>query len=363
MKKKTVVLVIPSLHAGGMERVMAELAGYFLNKPYINLHLVLYGIKREIFYALPSNLMIHKPAFEFDNSQRFISTVKTLFFLRRKLHSLKADAILSFGEYWNSFVLLSILGKKMPVFVSDRCQPDKNMGRIQEFLRKWLYPKAKGIVAQTVTAASIYQKNIGHKNIEVIGNPIRIIKSGLEDKKENTVLTVGRLIETKHHDELIKLFVKINLTGWKLIIVGDDAQKQNNMRRLQQLVTQLNATDKIILAGSRQNVEAYYNSSKIFAFTSSSEGFPNVVGEAQAAGLPVIAFDCISGPSEMIADNENGFLIPLFNYQLFQQKLTQLMLNEKLQLSMGTTAKKSIQKYSIDNIGFAFEKFILEEKQ
>jgi glycosyltransferase involved in cell wall biosynthesis len=356
-----IVFIIPSLHPGGMERVMSELAGYFSTKKDIELHLVLYGINRDVFYQIPENIHIHKPDFEFDGSSRLISSVKTCWFIRKKLTSLKPDAVLSFGEYWNSFVLLSLIGKRLPVYISDRCQPDKYLGKTQEFLRSWLYPKSAGIIAQTKVAEMIYQQKSLHNNIKVIGNPIRNIHSQIGIPKENIVLSVGRLIATKHHDELIRLFVKISQPAWKLVIVGDDALKQKNMVRLQRLIDDLAATDKVILAGKQSDVESYYRRSKIFAFTSSSEGFPNVIGEAQSAGLPVIAFDCVAGPADMISDSVNGYLVPLFDFEMFQQKLADLMLDENLQISMGAAAKASIAQYNVDSIGASFKNFILGE--
>jgi glycosyltransferase involved in cell wall biosynthesis len=131
------------------------------------------------------------------------------------------------------------------------------------------------------------------------------------------------------------------------------------MIRLQTLVKELGATDKVILAGKQSNVEQFYLKSRIFAFTSSSEGFPNVIGEAMAAGLPVVAFDCVAGPSEMITDNENGYLIPLFDYKLFQEKLSVLMNDDLLRTNMGLKANQSIRKFDVEHIGNRFFKFVL----
>ncbi len=350
---------MPSLHAGGMERVMSELAVYFSTKSNIELHLILYGIKRDIFYQLPQNITIHKPVFEFNDSNRTTSSMKTLWFIRKKIIALNANAVLSFGESWNSFVLLALLGKKLPVYVSDRCQPNKDLGKKQEFLRRWLYPKAKGIIAQTDVAKDIYRKKNLHQNIKVIGNPIRNIIADSRVQKENIVLSVGRLITSKHHDELIRLFVRINQPGWKLIIVGDDALKQQNMIRLKMLIEDLDATDRVILAGSQSDVESYYRRSKIFAFTSSSEGFPNVIGEAQSAGLPVIAFDCIAGPADLIQNNQNGYLVPLFDYKQFEEKLAYLMNDKQLRESMGTNAQESVKQFEVSKIAEQFYRFII----
>jgi glycosyltransferase involved in cell wall biosynthesis len=133
------------------------------------------------------------------------------------------------------------------------------------------------------------------------------------------------------------------------------------MERLQRLVADLGATSKVELAGKQYNVEEYYLKSKIFAFTSSSEGFPNVIGEAMSAGLPVVAFDCIAGPAELIRDGENGFLVPLFDYALFQEKLELLMDDEQLREKFGRAATVSIQRFSVSSIGNKFYSFLLNQ--
>ena len=131
------------------------------------------------------------------------------------------------------------------------------------------------------------------------------------------------------------------------------------MNNLKKLIQVLNAEDKVILAGNQAEVKSYYLKSKIFAFTSNSEGFPNVIGEAQSAGLPVISFDCVAGPSEMIKDGNNGFLIPLFDYDMFKLKLKLLMDDSSLRERFGKKGKEAIKKYSVNVIGEQYYKFIL----
>lgn len=356
---KTICLVIHSLQAGGMERVMSEVANHFSMKQNVKVHLLLYGIKRDIFYPLSSNITIHKPSFLFNEDKRMISTLKTILFVRRKIIQINPDTILSFGEYWNSLVLIATMGLRYPVYVSDRNQPDKSLGKTHDLLRKWLYPFAKGVIAQTNKAKEIFNSTYRQKNIAVIGNPVRTIFNAEAKKQENIVLTIGRLINSKHHDKLIEMFVNINEPGWKLVIVGYDHLKQKNHQRLQTLIDELKARDKVELAGKQANVEEYYLKSKVFAFTSSSEGFPNVIGEAMSAGLPVVSFDCVAGPSEMIVNNENGFLVPLFDYKQFEEKLSLLMKNAGLREQMGDKSKDYIRKFDVKNIGDQLYDFIL----
>jgi len=354
-------LVIPTLQAGGMERVMSELAGYFCQKGDLEVHMVLYGNNTNVFYKVPGNLEIHKPKTIFNNRLRHIYTIGRLFYLRHKVKGINPDSVLSFGEYWNSFVLVALFGLPYPVYVSDRCSPGEKFNSFHSFLRRVLYPRAKGVVAQTENAKVIYHSQFNHENVKVIGNPIRVIKTWNCIERENIVLMVGRLINTKHQDKLIELFIRISKPGWKLVIVGYDHLKQNNSERLKKIIADNHAEDSVILEGKQADVETYYLKSKIFAFTSSSEGFPNAIGEAMSAGLPVVAFDCVAGPSEMIKDNYNGFLIPLCDYKQFKEKLETLMKNEYLRASFGKNAGESIKKFYITRIGEQYLQFILNE--
>ena len=77
--------MIHSLQAGGMERVMSELVNYFAAAKKYEVHLILYGLKRDVFYEVNQDVIIHKPNFEFDNAKRILSTIKTIRFLRKKI--------------------------------------------------------------------------------------------------------------------------------------------------------------------------------------------------------------------------------------------------------------------------------------
>jgi GalNAc-alpha-(1->4)-GalNAc-alpha-(1->3)-diNAcBac-PP-undecaprenol alpha-1,4-N-acetyl-D-galactosaminyltransferase len=354
-----IVIAVHSLQVGGMERVTSELANSFINKGNNEVHIILYGINRDIFYILNSNIIIHRPSFPFNNNNRTASTIKTIFFLRKKINELHPDTVLSFGEYWNNLVLLATLGMKIPIFVADRSTPLKNLGKVQNSLRKYLYPKAEGLIVQTFKANVMYKRKFKNLQIKTIGNPISQIDIQNDLVKENIILSVGRLIETKHHDNLIHIFSKLKASDWKMVIVGGNAKKQKNDIKLLHLIKDLDLEDQVILAGNQKDVLSYYLKSKIFAFTSSSEGFPNVIGEAMSAGLPVIAYDCMAGPSEMITDGQDGFIIPLFDDALYQQKLQFLMNNDVTRNKMGLKAAWNIKKYNSDTIAEQFLKVIL----
>ena len=342
-----------------MERVMSELAGHFCRKSDIEVHMILYGRSLEIFYPIPENLIMHKPASVINDNDSPVYIFGRLLFLRKKIKQIRPDSVLSFGEYWNSFVILALMGLGCNLFISDRCTPQRKYSPFHSLLRRFLYPVTRGIVAQTIKAKEIYTEKFRHRNIEVIGNPIREIIPVRNGVRENHILMIGRFIRSKNQDKLIEMFLNIGMPEWKLVLVGYDHLKQTNFERLNELILKNNAGDRVILAGKQADVDSYYTGSRIFAFTSGSEGFPNVIGEAMSAGLPVIAFDCVAGPSDMIIDNHNGFLIPLYDYNNFQKKMEMLMRHEELRNRFGENAKKDIIHFSVSSIGEKYFNFIL----
>lgn len=356
---RKIAFLIPTLIEGGMERVMSEILKYFAEYTNFELHLVLYGKEHTPFYKIPSTVFVHKPYLKYEDHNRLVYTIKTMHYLRKEIKKIHPVSILSFGEIFNNLVLLSFWGLHYPIYISDRCRPNKSFGKLHDHLRKWLYPKTTGIIAQTEKAKCIYLTQFKHSNIQVIGNPIQKISNNYCLDKENIVLSVGRLITTKNFDQLIRIFSQVVYGDWKLIIVGGDALKQKNSVLLQKQIDDLGLTDRIILAGSQKDVVSFLLRSKIFAFTSSSEGFPNVIGEALSAGLPVIAYDCIAGPADMVEDGKNGYLIPLFDEEMFRKKLEYLMHHDEKRNLMAQYAPNSIVKYSTAVVCEKYLDFIL----
>ena len=355
---KSICLVIHSLSLGGMERVMSVLANNFCERENVVVNIVLIGKEPKIEFPLNAKICVFKPSFKFDGQRRFKSTIETIKFLRATVVKISPDVVLSFGEYWNNLVLLSLFNLKHPIYVADRSQPNKNLGKLQNYLRDKLYPNAAGYIVQTEKAREIAGHKKWNKNTIVIGNPIKSTVQLKQVTQENIVLTVGRLIPTKHIDQLIDIFRNVNNTAWKLIIIGGNAKKNTLLEQYRELVKQLGLNERIELIGATKNVADYYRKAKIFAFTSSSEGFPNVIGEAMSFGIPVIAYDCVAGPSDLIEDGKTGFLIEERNQKVYEQKLKKLMLEPDLRNRLGAKSIEKIKDFDEGIIADIFFNFL-----
>ena len=197
--------------------------------------------------------------------------------------------------------------------------------------------------------------------MKIIGNPVPSIDLG-QAPSGRSILSVGRLIKTKNMNRLVEIFTKTqnSFPEWQLYIVGGNAAGGHVFEELKKQVEALEAQENVFLEGERKNVYDYLRRSEIFAFTSTSEGFPNALAEAMSAGLAVIAYDCMAGPSDLIDDGVNGFLIPEGDEDLFNAKLMELMASEAVRKSFGAAAKEKMKNFQDEKIASTFFKFITE---
>ena len=246
----------------------------------------------------------------------------------------------------------------IPCIISERSNPYIYIpNRFWTFLRKLTYNKAHYIVVQTELVQTFFHQFANQKKVIILPNPLSgdlIENKKNNSPKENVILSVGRLDKNKAQDLLIKAFSNIDNTNWRLVFVGDGVEKQNYIN----LAKELKIESKVTFVGNSSRVYDYYNSSKIFAFTSKSEGFPNVLIEAMYFELPCISTDCPTGPSEIIVDGLNGFLIPVNDQTALENKLEQLISSEELQKKLGKNALKTVKKFETGNVVNKWEKII-----
>lgn len=358
-KQRKIVIGVHSLATGGMERVVSVLLDEFTKAGNFDLHLVLYGRKREIFYRLPEEVQVHSPDFAFDNYPRWLATLKTIKFIRRTLLSLHPDGIINFGEPWNNLVLAACLFTGLPLFVSDRGRPDKSLGVYQDVFRKLLYPRAKGVIVQTEFAKRYYRERMPTVSYTVIPNPIVLPEIAPAPRREPLILSVGRLIATKHHDRLIRIFHQRGDRNWRLAILGDDPLGGKVRENLEKLIIELGEQGNVDLPGTITDLSPWYRRASVFAFTSSSEGFPNALAEALSYGLPCISYNCSAGPEDLIESGKNGFLVDVFDDNQFSLVLNRLIADSRWREQIGHAAAESMHRFESRAIAQRFLELLL----
>jgi GalNAc-alpha-(1->4)-GalNAc-alpha-(1->3)-diNAcBac-PP-undecaprenol alpha-1,4-N-acetyl-D-galactosaminyltransferase len=345
-----ILLVIPSLTSGGAERVISDMANYWAGKGF-SVSLITLNPWLIDFYTLDKN--VNRIIFDDSKPQNGIINkihfnVSRIFHLRKVLKIHNPDVVLSFLDVTNITTILASLGLNNKVVVSERINPETNpvLNSFWFYLRKLLYKRADIVVAQTMSASTWLDKNCSICS-HIIPNPVRKLKK-YNVTRINRIISIGRLDKQKGHDVLIKSFSKIekNYPDWSVDIYGEGPEKNE----LNILIAELNLQAKIFLKGETHDVENVLSEAGMFVLASRFEGFPNVLLEAMSLGCPVISTNCKSGPSEIITNNENGFLIDVDDELQLADKISFLIENPIQCTEIGNNASKINHIYSQENI-------------
>ena len=348
-----IFLIIPTLKQGGAERVMSELANE-LAKLNHEVFLILL-VKANDFYNVEPTVKVHRLDFKNKGGiRKMIDEIIILRKLRKMFKENRPDTTLCFMHQYNILTIVASRFLNLNIFISDRDNPKRKQTFLISFLKKCTYRYATGIVAQTTMAKEMLSKFTGNKNIKVISNPLREVQLFPDIKRDKIIVSVGRLIPEKGHILLLESFHELNMIDWKLVILGEGPMKGILKRK----AIELNIDDRVHLLGAITNVDEWLARSSVFAFTSLSEGFPNALIEAMAAGLPCVSFDCDSGPRDIIKNGENGFLVPLKDYTEFTNKLRLLIEQPLLRESIGIKATEIRERLNKRTIISEFIDFI-----
>lgn len=338
--------MISSLNAGGAERVVSLLA----NELSLTNDIVIITLSQEKpFYKLNDSITIKQLGVLNSGTNPLKSIVSNLVLIYKitsLIRSLKIKTLICFMTTSN--VLGIISGKflsKINVTISERRNPLTHDFGYWDFIRKKIYKFSDRLVVQSEEISNYFKSIIDERKISIIPNPIKIVDYN-KNKKEKIILTVGRVDANKNQEQIIRSFSKVKQEGWKLIICGDGSL----LSKLKNLVITLNINDAVEFKGIVKNIEKQYERAAIFAFSSLSEGFPNVLLEAMNYGCACISSDCPSGPSILIKNNVNGFLIPLADEVSYTNQLQNLIDDEKTRNIFVSNAKSSIENYALNKV-------------
>lgn len=212
-------------------------------------------------------------------------------------------------------------------------------------LRRYYYKKLKKVVLLTEIDRKKYHFL---DNSIVIPNSHSFLPTKLNDYSKKNIIAIGRLTYQKGFDILIDVcnIIKTSIPDWTISIVGDGEEKQ----KLLDKIASLHLNDFIKIISSQNNVIELYHSASIYVMSSRFEGLPMVLIEAQSCGLPIVSFDCPEGPSEIIHNNIDGFLVENNNISELANKIIELANNIDLRIKFGENAFKSSNRFSTDTI-------------
>lgn len=220
-----------------------------------------------------------------------------------------------------------------------------NASSVRMLLKLACYKRLDRLICLTESDAELYRKSLRH----VVSIPnytphaTTIHRCNTQTKR---LLYLGRFTKTKGSDFLAQIVNKFaqEHSDWQIALFGEGPDKQIIETQLASFI----AKGQVSIQEPTSDVQTEYLQSSLLIMTSRNEGFPMVLLEAQAHGLPIVSFDCETGPSEIISPGEDGYLIPTFNIDAFGQALSSLAVDLDARRNMSKMALVNRERFSKD---------------
>ncbi|MFW2137258.1 glycosyltransferase family 4 protein [Chryseobacterium sp. TY4] len=330
--------------SGGLERVLSIKASYLADELGYEVHiLVLNNTEQNPFYEFSEKIKFHSidvggnPISYFFKYKTGIQNVVT---------KINPDIILVCDDGLKGFFLPTII-KTNAKWIYERHVSklieenvtDNFLKKISRYV-KWSFMDRLGPTFDrfVVLTESNKKEWISLPNVIVISNPLSFYSERHAELNNKTVICVARIAYQKGQDLLIKSWeiVHTKYPEWQLHLYGKENLNFLDTRNLK---------NNVYFFPPAKDILKKYLDSSIFVMSSRFEGFGMVLIEAMACGVPCVSFDCDYGPSDIITDSVDGFLIAKENITELAEKIMRLISDEELRKRMGIVAKQNVDKF------------------
>ncbi|MGQ7499408.1 glycosyltransferase family 4 protein [Streptococcus suis] len=276
--------------------------------------------------------------------------------LRQYCKENNIDIIFSIGLSANIFMIGATLGlKTKTVFCEHINIKYKLNGRLGEINRDiGVYFSDKVITLTKEDAENYldyYGKRLKRSKVDSIYNWIELSDyRSVYNSNSKSIVTVGRFSQQKGYDLLGKVAVEVfkEFPDWKWDIYG--LEDSIIAPRLIKYLEEKGVINNVNFKGLVSGTENIYPNHAMYVMTSIYEGLPLVLLEAKQYGLPVVSFSCPTGPSEIILDGVNGYLVPEYDVDKLSSKIRQLILNQSERVNFSKNSLIGCEKFSKEKI-------------
>lgn len=346
MKKKKLILFIPSIEDGGVEKNFYIIAK-FLEKKYDSIELITTKkIKRGIF----KKINIVRPIFDIENfKDRKLKYIFCLFILLRKIILNKNLLVFAFQANLYCIILCKLFGIK--VITRSNSSPEGwSKNPFKYFLYKIISSFADKIIVNSVDFKKEFKKKFNINTVCIL-NPLNkseiLIKSKkkinqIYDNKSLKLITLGRLVDQKNQIIILKALNLIKAKiKFQLIILGKGNLKKSLVNYIKKNKLQKN----IKIFNFKNNPYPYIKQSDIFLLSSKFEGLPNVLLEAQTLKKYIISSDCPTGPREILINGKAGDLFRIDDYKTLAKIILNYNKNKKQNQKKIKIGYKNLYRY------------------
>jgi glycosyltransferase involved in cell wall biosynthesis len=357
---KFVAIVIQNItYRAGTERAVCNLANILAQYGgYLPVIVSLYSSDGGAAYPLHKDIkIIHSGIASAKNKMEQIAEYAKTANMLKKIRMENNTEILMGTNVGINIPLSLVNGNNLiKIGCEHRCYDDPSV--FSKFLRRLCYPKLDAVVTLVSCDAKRYSFC---KNVKTIPNSFSFLPKEHSRLCSGTILLIGRYTYQKNFENIIEAMslIKDKCVGWRVRIIGDGEDKG----KLQSLIKEKRLEEIVFLVPPTDNIEEEYLNSSIFVMCSRSEGLPMVMIEAKSCGLPVVSFDCPTGPADIIRDGIDGILVGNGNIKALAEAVLKLIENQDLRKRFGQEAIKDRERFSPAKIFEMWESLFKELKK
>lgn len=363
MTDKKILFVLPRMGGGGAERVVALVSNALAQRGNdVTIYTLVGG---DSFYPLDERVNYKSLGVTVNRSSKlkllwskasFFG--KSFFSIRRLIKNEKYDAVISFLIETDILVgLCNLSGLRFNHVCSERNDPTKRSGLLLKFLNA-IYKRASLFVCQSQMVAKFYKAVPDSVKI-VIPNPVE--PKNLPERgevKNQRIVAVGKLRPQKNFKMLINSFYEVHKDFPQATL---DIYGEGELRgALQQQINSLNLDKCVTLCGAHKKVMEQIADAELFIMSSDYEGFPNVLLEAIAVGLPVVSTNFPTGVAMELVGEDNGMVVPTDDAAAMADAIRHMLADKQRLIAMGRNNRELAKKYYTEVIIEKWEEALTE---
>jgi glycosyltransferase involved in cell wall biosynthesis len=350
--KPHVAFVLAGLRAGGSEHIVSLLCNHFSRLGWTVSLFAFEEPGTDPYYPHDPAVRVSQIGFP-PGRLPLLQSASAMFqrvaALRNALGAAKPDLVVSFLTRINVISVLAAGPLDIPVIVSERNNPAlQRPGVVWSALRRYAYARAYGLVTMTQGAMNQFPPSMRRRQWAIPNPTYAPIELDPHRTPGHTIVAVGRLVQQKGFDLLLKSFARVadHIPQWSLVIWGEGPERAT----LEAQRDALGLRDRVAMPGVTQEHGGWLRGADIFVLSSRFEGWGIVIGEAMAAGVPTISFNCQWGPGEMIVDNVSGILVPDGDVAAMGEAIAALCKDPERRAQLSQAARIASMRFRIDSI-------------
>lgn len=335
---------------GGTERMTAWLSSALSLRHNVHI-LSLHRRNETVFYPLAASVT--------DRTLEQNSTFGNIREIHRYIRQNNIDVVINVDTGMGYFGILAAIATGAAVITWEHSNFHNNWeSRVFPYLRRFAAKHSTALVVLTERDKQNYRSGI-KKCVPtyVIPNPsARISNDSPYDITSKTILSAGMLGRIKRFDRIPEIGKKVfDLhPDWSWCICGDGEERES----LENAVREAGLCSNIHFVGAVRSMEEYYKKAAVFVLTSDMEGLPMVLLEAKAHRLPIVSFDIDTGPSDIVRNGVNGFLVAPYDTDEMAESLCRLIENDELRKGFSDNAVLDTERFDGERIVETWEKLI-----